>query len=303
MIVGRAAVYFDEVARRGSIRRASEHLNIAPSAVDRQIIQLEQHLGIPLFERMPQGLRLTAAGEILLEAVRRSRRDFGKARSQIDLLQGLRRGEVGVALVEGATELLMTNLAPLHAKYPAIAYRIQVASSQTVMSLLLSGEHDVGLTFDPPESHALRVERAVVYQLGAVVLPDHPLAGREQISLAECADYPLIIPDESISLRQVLNKAWARSVGGNPSYVLAASGVNVIKSAVKNGMGVGILATLDAFDEINRGELSFIGFSENAPPYSVLALVSASGRTLSVPASMLLQHLSTALAPTGVASV
>jgi len=303
MIFGRAAIYFDEVARRGSIRRASEHLNIAPSAVDRQIIQLEQHLGLPLFERMPQGLRLTAAGEILLEAVRRYRRDFGKARSQIDNLQGLRRGEVGIALVEGATELLMKHLAPIHAKYPAIAFRIQVASSQTVMNLLLSGEHDVGLTFDPPESHALRLERAVIYQLGVVVRPDHVLADREQISLAECADYPLIIPDESISLRQVLNKAWARSVGGSPGYVITASGVNMIKAAVKNDLGVGILATLDAFDEIGRGELRFIPFSENPPPHSVLALVTASGRTLSVPASILLQHLSTALAPTGVGSV
>lgn len=303
MIVGRAAIYFDEVARRGSIRRASEHLNIAPSAVDRQIIQLEQQLGTPLFERMPQGLRLTAAGEILIETVRRFRREFGKARAQIDHLQGLRRGEVGVAVVEGATELLMNHLATLHRTYPGIAFRVQVASAQTVTSLLLGGEHDVGLIFDPPDIRALRIERSVMYPIGAVVRPDHELAQREFISMAELANYPVIIPDESISLRQVLNRAWTRSVGGDPSHLIAASSVSVIKLAVKNDLGVGILASLDTLDEINTGELRFIPFNERTPPYSILALASASGRTLPVPATLLIQHLSAALATTGTAVI
>jgi DNA-binding transcriptional LysR family regulator len=58
--------YFDEVARQGSIRKAADRLNVAPSAVNRQILKLEDELGAPLFERLPRGLRLTAAGEILI---------------------------------------------------------------------------------------------------------------------------------------------------------------------------------------------------------------------------------------------
>jgi len=92
------------VARRGSIRRAAERLHIALSAVDRQILQLESQIGMPLFERLPQGLRLTAAGEFLVDAIRRSRRELMRVKSQIDDLKGLRRGEVSIALVEGATE-------------------------------------------------------------------------------------------------------------------------------------------------------------------------------------------------------
>ena len=73
MLIGRAAIYFDEVARKGGLRRAADVLRIAPSAVDRQIIQLEEEVGAKLFERTPTGMRLTAAGELLIDGVRRWR--------------------------------------------------------------------------------------------------------------------------------------------------------------------------------------------------------------------------------------
>ena len=291
----RAALYVDEIARRGSIRKAAERLRISSSAIDRQILQLEDHLGMQLFERLPQGLRLTAAGEILVDSIRRWRRELDRVRSQLDDLQGLRRGEVSIALVEGATEFFSKSLMAFQQLYPAIAYRLHVAGSQVVADLVLSGEYDVGLTFNPPETHALRVERTTIYQLGLVVPPGHALAARAEVSLAECSDHPLVIPDETISLRAVLDKAWGRTVGGNPRYAVSVNSIGAIKSLVKAGMGVGTLTALDAFAEINNGELVFLPLTDPNLLLSVLCVVSASGRTLSVPASLLLQHLSAAM--------
>ena len=62
--------YFDETARAGSIRQAAERLHVAPSAVNRRIKDLEAELGVPLFERLPRGMRLTAAGELFVQYVR-----------------------------------------------------------------------------------------------------------------------------------------------------------------------------------------------------------------------------------------
>jgi len=76
MLLGRAAIYFDEVARRRALRRAAASLHIAPSAIDRQIMQLEDSFGTKLFERTPNGMRMTAAGELLVDGVRRWRRDL-----------------------------------------------------------------------------------------------------------------------------------------------------------------------------------------------------------------------------------
>lgn len=70
-IFARFTRYFDEVARHGSIRKAAEELSVSASAIDRQLLQAEEAFGVALFERLPRGVRLTAAGEILIYGVRR----------------------------------------------------------------------------------------------------------------------------------------------------------------------------------------------------------------------------------------
>jgi len=292
LIFGRGAIYFDEVARRGSIRRAAEHLHIVPSAVNRQILQLEESFGVPLFERVAQGMRLTSAGEMLLDAVRRWQRDLRRVQSHMDDLQGLRRGEVSIALVEGAADFFAESISGFHTRYPGIAYRLRAASALNVSDLVLSGEFDLGVTFNPPKSSALRTEAKLGYQLGVIVRPDHPLATQRTTSLAQCSNYPLVIPDETMSLRRVLDELWAKNIGSELPYAAIASNVGIIKSLVKNGFGIGMLTSLDALTETRAGELKFIALSEDKIPPSVLCIVSASGRNLSVPAHTLLRQLS-----------
>lgn len=299
----RAAIYFDEVAKRRSVRAASERLRIAPSAVDRQILQLEQQLGVDLFERSTRGLRLTAAGELLVDAVRKWRRDFERVKAQIDALQGLRRGVLSIGLVEGASQFLSKSLKPFQDLYPGIDHRLHVAGSDAVVDLVLRGECDIGLTFNPPDSHALRVERTLIYRLGAVVPRSHSLAGLKEVSLQQCTDHPLIAPDESTSLRAVIDRAWAGAVGTTPRYAVVASSVSLMKTMILNGMGVGLLTAIDAFAEIERGELVFIPLSDERVPLSALSLISGSGRTLPVAASLLLQHLAAAMQAEPVVSV
>src|SRR6202012_2081170 len=138
-MLSRFTLYFDEVARQGSIRQASERLHIASSAIDRQILQMEARLGAKLFERTPQGLKLTAAGELMLDTVRRWRRDVSVLKNRIEDLRGLRRGEVTIAVVEGALEFLSFALAQFREKYDGIVYRIHVAGAQAVTDTILRG--------------------------------------------------------------------------------------------------------------------------------------------------------------------
>jgi DNA-binding transcriptional LysR family regulator len=93
--------YFNEVAKLGSIRKAADCLHVAPSAVSRQIAQLELELAAVLFERSKVGVQLTAAGEVLARHSHRIFRDLDRARSGIDDLRGLQRGEVSVWVIEG----------------------------------------------------------------------------------------------------------------------------------------------------------------------------------------------------------
>ncbi|KIZ46209.1 LysR family transcriptional regulator, partial [Rhodopseudomonas palustris] len=88
--------YFNEVAKLGSIRKAADRLHVAPSAVSRQIAQLEHELDAVLFERSKMGVQLTSAGEVLARQSNRIFRDLERARTEIDDLRGLRRGEVSL---------------------------------------------------------------------------------------------------------------------------------------------------------------------------------------------------------------
>ena len=75
-------------------RRAAEGLHVAPSALSRHLVNAEAEIGMPLFERFPSGLRLTAAGEFLLNGIRNSQRDETRFRTQLDEFRGVRRGEI-----------------------------------------------------------------------------------------------------------------------------------------------------------------------------------------------------------------
>lgn len=291
----RAAHYFDEVSRRGSIRKAAERLRIAPSAVDRQILQLEARIGAPLFERLPQGLRVTPAGELLLETIRRWKREYERVQSQIKDLQGLCSGEVSVALVEGATEFMTDTLRQFRTRYPGIVYRMHIAGHQAVTDAILSGAYDVGLTFNPPSLHALRVERKVIYRIGAVVTPDHPLADHGEVTFEECLEWGFVVPDETISIRPVLERVWKMSMDEPLRENAAANSIALMKSMVKGGVGVGILTGLDVLTEVKTGELKFIPLAYPGIPVSELAVVVQSGRTLSAAASSFVQHLSVAM--------
>src|SRR4051794_13625457 len=93
----------DAVARHGSIRKAAEALHVVSSALNRRILDLEREMGCDLFERLPRGVRPTAAGELFLEYVRRSMRELDDVSSQIDGLRGLLKGRVRVAVAESVT--------------------------------------------------------------------------------------------------------------------------------------------------------------------------------------------------------
>jgi len=286
-MLSRFAYYFDEVAKLGSIRKAAEVLNIAASAIDRQILQAEERLGTPLFERLPKGLRLTAAGEVMVHTVRQWRRDYDRLVEQIDDMKGLRRGRIPVAAVEGASDFAAAQLAGFRDLYPNISFSVTVAGSRAVAELVLSGECEIGLTFNPPQIHSLRIEETVIFQIGVVVPTDHALARRAEISFAELADYPLIMPDKKLSLRAIIDVLWAKTFGQDGRCAFEVNSIAVMKALVLRGQGIGLLTRLDVLSEVKAGTLAFIALRDDAVPLSILSLITASGRSLSPPASLL----------------
>ena len=132
--------YFDAVRRAGSIRAAARRLNVASSAVNRQILSLETEIGMPLFDRLPAGLKLTAAGEILAHHVINVLRDAERTESELDALHGLRAGRVELVTLEGLCHRIVpTAIASLGARAPRISIGVDILATEDIPDAVANG--------------------------------------------------------------------------------------------------------------------------------------------------------------------
>lgn len=178
--------YFYEVAKAGSFRRAAEQMHIAASSLNRQVKNLEGEIGAPLFERGRgrSGLKLTAAGEILVHRVRLAMSELAAAWAEVDALQGLQRGTVNLGVNEGfSRELLPQLLAAFHKAHPGVNYEITVASSPQLVDLILSDEIDFALAYNPPIRAGLATLAKLEIGSCLMVPRKHPLAKRSRVKL------------------------------------------------------------------------------------------------------------------------
>ena len=191
----RFAHYFIAVARCGSLRRAAEQLHISASAINRQILQAEEAFGTPLFERLPEGLRMTTAGELLYDNLLRWQKEFRQTRQKFDELQGMKRGSVSVGMVQALAEGgFAAALAEIIASWPWLELDLQVADSHTVSQKVRQADLDVGLILDPQGQTGLSVLAFAELEVGIVMRPDHPLAGAKALSLGELSLERHIVP-------------------------------------------------------------------------------------------------------------
>ena len=200
-----------EVARMGSIRKAAEHLNLTPSAMNRRIQDLEAEVGTPLFERRPRGVKLTTAGEMFVRYARSQIADAERMKSHVEDLRGLRRGPVLIACSQAlALDFLASRIAGFQKLHPRVIFDLKVMDHDRALAALVAYEVDLALIYRPAMGPRLRVIARVPQRLVAIVRSDHPLAAKKTVRLSECAQYPVALPDRTLSGRQMLDEVTAR---------------------------------------------------------------------------------------------
>lgn len=255
MVSGRALRYFDNVARCRSLRQAAAQLHIAPTAISRQIDLLEHQLGAPLIERGPNGISLTAAGELLAAQAQRTLRDLERVQEHIADLKGLRTGRVSLQVAEGVVAgLLGPALAKMGQRYPHLNFEIGIASASQMVEALRRGDADIGLSFFMPRHDDIVAFTSAELHHHAVMAPHHPLAVASEVSLHTLAKHRLILPDESYGVRQALERAAHRAgVTLAPTYKTAS--LETQKALALNGAGVLILPPMAVARECQQGAL------------------------------------------------
>lgn len=254
--------YFHETARLGSIRKAADTLRVSPSAISRQIMHLEHELKAPLFERSVQGVRLTAAGDLLAQQTQRTFRDLDRVRSAVDDLRGLRRGQVTACVIEGlVAEFLPAVLRDFHDLYPNISFNIICASTDRSLDALVRDETDIAMTFNAPPRPDIVTICEYIQPLACLVAIDHPLAGESSLLLKDIMNYPLALPDPTFGLRQAIDRAISR-LNLKPPIFLNTDSLELIKNMAITGRAVAFMPAVMVAGEIAQGTLRAIPIAD-----------------------------------------
>ena len=253
--------YFIEVARSGSVRKASERLHVAASAVNRQIHKLEDELGVELFDRLPGGLRLNPAGERLLRHAQETLHQYQVMRTELDALRGERTGHVKLAAMDSCFEdLLPSTVDEFSQLLPAVTYTIVSTQPMEVPQLVASGQVDVGVTFATRLPVGVAAISLAQLPLGMVMAPGHPLAQHERVSLKDCALYPFLRsgaqPVFGASLSAEFTAFWEAM-----TPAATCNSTPLIKRFLKAGKGISTFSKLAVLDELRRGELVWKPFA------------------------------------------
>lgn len=243
------------IAETGSFTAAGEKLHVSQSAISRQILLLEDELGEAVFHRIGRRIRITPAGESLLQLSHRVFRDLQDTVSTISDKQETLRGTL--RLVGGMTVCLYvfpTLLAEVRRVHPHIDLKITVGSADRSIAMLRSGAGDLGLITLPIDAADLVSVPVLREDLLLVTYPKHPLAKRKQIVGADLHRQAFILFESGSITRRLVNEFFARE-GIEADIVMETENVEIIKAMVRNGLGISIIPWQAAADDVRSKQL------------------------------------------------
>lgn len=286
--------YIDEIARSGSIRQAAERLHVAASAVNRRLLDIEDELGTPVFERLPRGMRLTAAGELFIQYVRERGAALEQVRSAIEDLKGLRRGRIRlIASQATAPSFLPAALASFRSRHPLVDFEVRIGDRLQAVAALRNYESDLALTFGLAPDPDIEALASFEQKLMVLMQRDHPLARSGQaIRLRQCVDYPLVLAGPGIGGRQLLDRFLARGSLRLPP-VIESNSFEFLRGCLLHDQALTFQIALGASDlgsELVARDIEDRGF-----PRGRLVLAHLRERSMPVIAITLADHLRTLL--------
>lgn len=283
----RALMYFDELVRTNSMRQAAENLNVAPTAVSRQIENLEDYFGTPLVERSARGVTLTAAGELLAARAGRTLRELEHVQQLIEDLKGLERGRVTI-FANGAivASLLTPALAEFSKTYPSIRFEVMITSARQAVEAVNSARADMALTLFAPQMTEAKVIARSEITYGVIASSRHALAGRKEVTLRELARHALALPETSFGFRQAFDAAAERQgLTFEPAFTVSA--LEMLKELVLSDMAATLLPRLSVRRELEAGTLTAIPLASESTIRTHAELSIAPDRQLSFAAAKL----------------
>lgn len=235
--------YFIEVAEREHMSEAAEHLNVAQSAISRQITNLEKELGVQLFERKGRNVKLLPIGRVFLTHVKDAIKAIDYAKLQMDEYIDPERGTIKIGFPTSlASSILPELLAEFKLAYPNIRIQLQQGSYHELIDVIKERELNIAIlgpvVFDDP----LIKGEALFYEKMYLLLPhQHRLSNRKSVYLNELKEEDFVLFPKGYIFEKLIVDA-CHSVGFEPKIVAEGLDLDAIKGMVAAGIGLSILS-------------------------------------------------------------
>lgn len=229
----------------GNIHRAAEVLAMTQPAASKLLKDLEDVLGVPLFERLPRGMRPTAYGEAMVRHARTALASLNQAHDEVQELKAGRFGQVSVGTITTPGIMLLPQaIARVKEAQPTLRVCLQVETSDVLMERMAQGRIDilVARLFAQHDKTALRFEALAEEPVVAMVRPGHPLLGVGRLTLRDLNGWGWIVPPEGSVLRHRFDLMFREESLEAPANLIESAALLFVTKMIAQGDMIGLVA-------------------------------------------------------------
>jgi LysR family cyn operon transcriptional activator len=204
--------YFLSVAETEHLTQSAEMLFVTQSTLSHGLRQLEAELGVPLFDRLGRGLRLSQAGAAFRPHASRALQELEAGRMAMAELTGLQAGTLTIGVIPTfLTRFVPDAVALFSATWPKVRVVVRDLRGGQIEDLLIAGQLDVGISFHPVTRDEIEAEPLFDERLQLVVHESHALAKRRSLKMLDLRNLPLALLPRSFATRRMIDSAFAQA--------------------------------------------------------------------------------------------
>jgi DNA-binding transcriptional LysR family regulator len=237
----RSLTYFLEVAKHSSFSKASQNLHITQPTLSKMIKNLEEELGVTLFDRSTRRMQLTEAGEAVRMHAQMVLQSIGHLHSALEEIKHLHQGQFSLGLPPVIGPSFFPGIiARFRRQFPQVEIRIVEEGGRLVEQQVLEGTLDLGVVVLPVDENRFEMLPLVERELHLVVHARHPLSGRRKVHLAELKEEDFIMFRKGFSLYDRVREACIQA-GFEPKVGYESAQWDFIAEMAAAGLGIGLL--------------------------------------------------------------
>ncbi len=280
---------FQAAARHPSFKATATAMHLSPSALSIQLKQLEETVGLALFEQIGKQKYLTMAGRELATACEKIFAELDTIEMRLTQLKGNMVGTLRLAVVTSAKFFAPHLLGTFHRLYPGVKLQLKVANRDQILQRLRDNADDLVIMAQAPDDFPVRVIPFLDNPLVVIAAPDHPLARERQIKFKQLVENDFLIREPGSGTRMAMEGIFQRA-GAAMNSLMELGSSEAIKQGVMAGLGLSILSRHCVWLELKTGyltELDVVSF----PDLRVWNAVHLSGKILSPVAESFLDFI------------